>query len=619
MNSKQQRMILKITLSGIIMLLGMSLPFQDFFYNQILFIIAYMIIGYDIIIKSCKNILRGKVFDENFLMTIATIGAILIKEYNEAVAVMLFYQIGELFQSYAVRESRKSITNLMNIRPDYANVYRKNKWLKVNPNEVDLNETILVKPGEKIPLDGIIIKGSSKLNTMALTGESLPQSVSKNDTVLNGCINLEGILEIKVTTEFSESTVMKILELVENATNRKSKSENFISKFARLYTPIVVILAISLAFIPPLLFSGATFSSWLYRALSFLVVYCPCALVISIPLSFFGGLGAASKMGILIKGSNYLEALSKTEIVVCDKTGTLTEGEFKVQEIQEVNMKKDELLKNVAYAEYFSNHPIAFSLKKAYGKEIEEDKIKDFKELSGKGISAIVSNHNVLIGNEKLMQEFSIEIEKKKTTNTQIFVAIDHVFSGSIIIGDTIKQSVLDFTENLKHQGIKKTVILTGDEENISKKISSLLKFDEYHAKLLPQDKVAWIENLITQKSSNGKVLFLGDGVNDAPVLARSDIGCAMGGLGSDAAIESSDIVIMNDDPSKLIDAIKLSKKTMKIVKENIIFAISVKIIVLILSALGLASMWWAVFADVGVSVISIINALRILKGVKKK
>ncbi len=619
MNSKQQRMILKITLSGIIMLLGMSLPFQDFFYNQILFIIAYMIIGYDIIIKSCKNILRGKVFDENFLMTIATIGAILIKEYNEAVAVMLFYQIGELFQSYAVRESRKSITNLMNIRPDYANVYRKNKWLKVNPNEVDLNETILVKPGEKIPLDGVIIKGSSKLNTMALTGESLPQSVSKNDTVLNGCINLEGILEIKVTTEFSESTVMKILELVETATNRKSKSENFISKFARLYTPIVVILAISLAIIPPLLFSDATFSSWLYRALSFLVVSCPCALVISIPLSFFGGLGAASKMGILIKGSNYLEALSKTEIVVCDKTGTLTEGEFKVQEIQEVNMKKDELLKNAAYAEYFSNHPIAFSLKKAYGKKIEEDKIKDFKELSGKGISAIVSNHNVLIGNEKLMQEFSIEIEKKKTTNTQIFVAIDHVFSGSIIIGDTIKQSVLDFTENLKHQGIKKTVILTGDEENISKKISSLLKFDEYHAKLLPQDKVTWIENLITQKSSNGKVLFLGDGVNDAPVLARSDIGCAMGGLGSDAAIESSDIVIMNDDPSKLIDAIKLSKKTMKIVKENIIFAISVKIIVLILSALGLASMWWAVFADVGVSVISIINALRILKGVKKK
>lgn len=619
MNSKQQRMILKITLSGIIMLLGMTLSFQDFFYNQILFIIAYMIIGYDIIIKSCKNILGGKVFDENFLMTIATIGAMLIKEYNEAVAVMLFYQIGELFQSYAVRESRKSITNLMNIRPDYANVYRKNKWLKVNPNEVDLNETILVKPGEKIPLDGIIIKGSSKLNTMALTGESLPQSVSKNDTVLNGCINLEGILEIKVTTEFSESTVMKILELVENATNRKSKSENFISKFARLYTPIVVILAISLAIIPPLLFSGATFSSWLYRALSFLVVSCPCALVISIPLSFFGGLGAASKMGILIKGSNYLEALSKTEIVVCDKTGTLTEGEFKVQEIQEVNMKKDELLKNAAYAEYFSNHPIAFSLKKAYGKEIEEDKIKDFKELSGKGISAIVSNHNVLIGNEKLMQEFSIEIEKKKTTNTQIFVAIDHVFSGSIIIGDTIKQSVLDFTENLKHQGIKKTVILTGDEENISKKISSFLKFDEYHAKLLPQDKVAWIENLITQKSSNGKVLFLGDGINDAPVLARSDIGCAMGGLGSDAAIESSDIVIMNDDPSKLVDAIKLSKKTMKIVKENIIFAISVKIIVLILSALGLASMWLAVFADVGVSVISIINALRILKGVKKK
>ncbi len=605
MNSKQQRMILKITLSGIIMLLGMTLSFQDFFYNQILFIIAYMIIGYDIIIKSCKNILGGKVFDENFLMTIATIGAMLIKEYNEAVAVMLFYQIGELFQSYAVRESRKSITNLMNIRPDYANVYRKNKWLKVNPNEVDINETILVKPGEKIPLDGIIIKGSSKLNTMALTGESLPQSVSINDTVLNGCINLEGILEIKVTTEFSESTVMKILELVENATNRKSKSENFISKFARLYTPIVVILAISLAIIPPLLFSGATFSSWLYRALSFLVVSCPCALVISIPLSFFGGLGAASKMGILIKGSNYLEALSKTEIVVCDKTGTLTEGEFKVQEIQEVNMKKDELLKTAAYAEYFSNHPIAFSLKKAYGKEIEEDKTKDFKELSGKGISAIVSNHNVLIGNEKLMQEFSIEIEKKKTTNTQIFVAIDHVFSGSIIIGDTIKQSVLDFTENLKHQGIKKTVILTGDEENISKKISSFLKFDEYHAKLLPQDKVAWIENLITQKSSNGNVLFLGDGVNDAPVLARSDIGCAMGGLGSDAAIESSDIVIMNDDPSKLVDAIKLSKKTMKIV--------------LILSALGLASKWWAVFADVGVSVISIINALRILKGVKKK
>jgi len=614
MNSKQQRMILKITLSGIIMLLGMTLSFQDFFYNQILFIIAYMIIGYDIIIKSCKNILGGKVFDENFLMTIATIGAMLIKEYNEAVAVMLFYQIGELFQSYAVRESRKSITNLMNIRPDYANVYRKNKWLKVNPNEVDINETILVKPGEKIPLDGIIIKGSSKLNTMALTGESLPQSVSINDTVLNGCINLEGILEIKVTTEFSESTVMKILELVENATNRKSKSENFISKFAKYYTPIVVIIAVLLGIIPPFVMKEALFSDWIYRALSFLVVSCPCALVISIPLSFFGGIGASSKIGVLIKGSNYLEALASAEIVVCDKTGTLTEGVFKVQKISAIGYSDDDLLRYAAYAENFSNHPISLSLKQAHNKEINEKLVTKTQEISGKGVSAKVDGKIVLVGNEKLMREFNIKFKKSEEIGTIVYVAINDEFAGTILIADKIKEDSYKAVESFKNNNVEKVVMLTGDRENISESVANELNLDEYHAELLPQDKVSWVEKLMTQKTSGGKLIFVGDGINDAPVLALSDIGVAMGGLGSDAAIEAADVVIMTDEPSKIANSIQISKKTMRIVRQNIVFAIAVKIGVLILSAFGLASMWASVFADVGVSVLAIINALRILK-----
>ncbi|MCI8575672.1 MAG: cadmium-translocating P-type ATPase, partial [Bacilli bacterium] len=580
---KKEKMIWRIILTVITIFLALLSPFHNPTFKHILFIVAYLIIGYDIILKSGKNIIRGKIFDENFLMTIATIGAILIQEYEEAVAVMLFYQIGELFQKYAVEESRKSITNLMNIRPDYANVSLNGKWVKKNPDEVKKGDIILVKPGEKIPLDGIVIEGTSKLNTSALTGEVIPQFIKINEQVLNGCINLDGILKIKVTKEFSESTVMKILELVENATNRKSKSENFISKFAKWYTPIVVLSALLLGLIPPLIIKGATISSWVYRALSFLVISCPCALVISIPLGFFGGLGASSKMGILIKGSNFLEALSKTEIVVCDKTGTLTVGEFKVQSIEAINYTKEELLKYASYAEAFSNHPIALSLKEAYGQEINEKKIKNFQEITGKGISATVFNHNILVGNEKLMQEFHITPQNEPKQGTTLLIAIDDKFAGSITINDTIKNDALDMVKNLKRNGIKKTVMLTGDHDNTAKEVAQKLQLDEYHAELLPQDKVYWVEKLLTQKSATGKLLFLGDGINDAPVLARSDIGCAMGGLGSDAAIEAADVVILTDEPSKINQAITLSKKTLRIVKENIIFAIGVKIIVLLL------------------------------------
>ena len=616
MTKKMKKKLIRIIISFILLVLAFILKLDNVIINAILFIISYLIVGYDIIFKALRNITRGKVFDENFLMTIATIGAFFIGEFPEAVAVMLFYQVGELFQSYAVDKSRKSVSELMDIRPDYANLYHDEKTERVDPNKVKVGDIILIKPGEKIPLDGIVVEGTSYLNTLALTGESMPKNVTVNDEVLSGCINNEGILKVKVTKEFGESTVSKILDLVENASSRKSKSENFISKFAKYYTPIVVIIAILLAFIPPLVLD-TNFKTWIYRALSFLVVSCPCALVISIPLSFFGGIGASSKIGVLVKGSNYLEALANTEIVVCDKTGTLTEGIFKVQKVNAIDYSKEDLLKYTSYAENYSNHPIALSIKEAYGKDINEKLVTKTKEIKGKGVIAKVESKEVLVGNEKLIEEYNIDYKKSNDIGTVIYIAIDKTFVGSITISDKIKEDAYKAVKEFRKNNVKKIVMLTGDREEISKKVSRELKLDNYYAELLPQDKVKKVESLMKEKSESGKLVFIGDGINDAPVLALSDIGVAMGGLGSDAAIEAADIVIMTDEPSKLASAIKISKKTMQIVKENIVFAITVKILVLLLSAIGIASMWAAVFADVGVSVIAIINALRILR-VKK-
>ncbi len=613
MTKKMKKKLTRIIISFILLILAFTIKLDNTIINNILFITSYIIVGYDIILKALRNITRGKVFDENFLMTIATIGAFFIKEFPEAVAVMLFYQVGELFQSYAVDKSRKSVASLMDIRPDYANLYHDEKTERVDPNKVKVGDIILIKPGEKIPLDGIVVEGNSLLNTLALTGESMPRSVTETDEVLSGCINNEGILKVKVTKEFGESTVSKILDLVENASSRKSKSENFISKFAKYYTPIVVIIAILLAFIPPLILD-TNFKTWIYRALSFLVVSCPCALVISIPLSFFGGIGASSKIGVLVKGSNYLEALANTEIVVCDKTGTLTEGIFKVQKVNAIDYSKEDLLKYTSYAENYSNHPIALSIKEAYGKDINEKLVTKTKEIKGKGVIAKVDSKEVLVGNEKLIEEYNIDYKKSNDIGTVIYIAIDNKCAGSITISDKIKEDAYKAVKEFRRNNVKKIVMLTGDREEISKNVSKELKLDNYYAELLPQDKVKKVENLMKEKSIDGKLVFIGDGINDAPVLALSDIGVAMGGLGSDAAIEAADIVIMTDEPSKLANAIKISKKTMQIVKENIVFAITVKILVLLLSAIGATTLWCAVFADVGVSVIAIINALRILR-----
>lgn len=614
MSRKMSKRLIKIIISLLLVVISLLLKFDTELYSNILYVIAYIIAGYDIVLKAVRNIFKGKVFDENFLMTVATIGAFCIGEFPEAVAVMLFYQIGELFQSYAVDRSRKSVASLMDIRPDYANVYREDEIERVDPDEVNIGEIILVKPGEKIPLDGIVVDGESMLNTQALTGESVPRKVTVNDEVLSGCINNDGILKIKVSKEFEESTVSKILDLVENASSRKSKSENFISKFAKYYTPIVVIVSVALAVIPPLVIKEALFSDWLYRALSFLVVSCPCALVISIPLSFFGGIGAASKIGVLIKGSNYLEALASAEIVVCDKTGTLTEGVFKVQKIDAIGYSDDELLRYAAYAERFSNHPISISLKQAYNKEINEKLVTKTQEISGKGVLAKVDGKMVLVGNEKIMKEYNIKFQKSEETGTIVYVAINDEFAGTILIADKIKEDSYKAVKLFKNNNVKKVVMLTGDRDNISESVANELNLDEYHAELLPQDKVSWVEKLMTQKSSGGKLIFVGDGINDAPVLALSDIGVAMGGLGSDAAIEAADVVIMTDEPSKIANSVQISKKTMRIVKQNIVFAIAVKIGVLILSAFGVSTMWEAVFADVGVSVLAIVNALRVLR-----
>lgn len=608
---------IKIIIALILFFIALIVDFGNIWMNNILYILAYAMVGIEIVIKAFKNIIKGKVFDENFLMAVATIGAFVIGELPEAVAVMLFYQVGELFQSYAVSKSRKSISNLMDIRPDFANVERNKDVEKVKPENVKIGEIIIIKPGEKVPLDGIVVEGNSSLDTKALTGESLPKDVKENEEVLSGFINLNGVIKVKVTKEYGESTVSKILDLVENASNKKSKSENFITKFAKYYTPIVVITALILAIVPPLIIKDAVLSDWIYRALSFLVVSCPCALVISIPLSFFGGIGGASKMGVLIKGSNYLEALSNTEIVVFDKTGTLTKGVFEVQKVAPEGISKEELLEVTAYSEYYSNHPIAISIKNAYGREIDEEKIINTNEIPGFGIMAKIEDKEILVGNEKLMNENKISFSKCDSIGTILYVAIDKKYAGYIVIADKIKDDSKDTIKLLKKNNIKQTVMLTGDRKKVGEEVAKELGIDKVYTDLLPDGKVKKVEELLTSRAQKGKLIFVGDGINDAPVLAISDIGVAMGGLGSDAAIEAADVVIMTDEPSKLVNAIKLSKRTMRIVKENIIFAIFVKVLVLVLSALGVATMWEAVFADVGVSIIAIINALRALR-VKK-
>ena len=578
-----------------------------------LFIISYIIVGGDVVKRAVKNIFKGQVFDENFLMSIATIGAFFIGEYPEGVAVMLFYQVGELFQSYAVGKSRKSIASLMDIRPDYANVKKGDELVKVDPDEVQIGDIIVIKAGEKIPLDGKVIEGSSMIDISALTGESIPREVEVGSDILSGCININGVITAEVTKEFGESTVSKILDLVENASSKKSNSEQFITKFARYYTPVVVIIAVFLAIIPPLVIDGATFSDWIYRALAFLVVSCPCALVISIPLSFFGGIGGASKKGVLVKGSNYLEALAETEIVVFDKTGTLTKGVFNVQEIHPEGVSKEELLELTAHAESYSNHPISLSLKRAYSKEIDNGRISDVEEISGHGVIATVDGKKVMAGNIKLMKMMDIPYFKGELIGTIVHVAVNNKYIGYIVIADEVKEDSAQAIKELKAANIKQTVMLTGDNKSIGSKVAKELGLDKVYAELLPADKVEKLEELFSQKSKKGKLAFVGDGINDAPVLARADIGIAMGGLGSDAAIEAADVVIMTDEPSKIATTMKISKKTLKIAHQNIVFAIGIKIIVLILSAFGITTMWAAIFADVGVTIIAVLNAFRAL------
>lgn len=578
-----------------------------------LFIISYIIVGGDVVKRAVKNIFKGQVFNENFLMSIATIGAFFIGEYPEGVAVMLFYQVGELFQSYAVGKSRKSIASLMDIRPDYANVKKGDELVKVDPDEVQIGDIIVIKAGEKIPLDGKVIEGGSMIDTSALTGESVPREVEVGSDILSGCININGVITAEVTKEFGESTVSKILDLVENASSKKSNSEQFITKFARYYTPVVVIIAVFLAIIPPLVIDGATFSDWIYRALAFLVVSCPCALVISIPLSFFGGIGGASKKGVLVKGSNYLEALAETEIVVFDKTGTLTKGVFNVQEIHPEGVSKEELLELTAHAESYSNHPISLSLKRAYSKEIDNGRISDVEEISGHGVIATVDGKKVMAGNIKLMKMMDIPYFKGEPIGTIVHVAVNNKYIGYIVIADEVKEDSAQAIKELKAANIKQTVMLTGDNKSIGSKVAKELGLDKVYAELLPADKVEKLEELFSQKSKKGKLAFVGDGINDAPVLARADIGIAMGGLGSDAAIEAADVVIMTDEPSKIATTMKISKKTLKIAHQNIVFAIGIKIIVLILSAFGITTMWAAIFADVGVTIIAVLNAFRAL------
>ena len=616
MNKKQKKMLIRIIIAAVLIVVFSLLPAEGYL-RFVLFMIPYLVIGYDILKKAFKGILNKQVFDENFLMAVATVGAILLGDYSEGVAVMLFYQIGELFQSYAVGKSRRNISELMDIRPDYANIEKDGTLEQVDPDEVEIGTIIVVQPGEKVPIDGVITEGTSTLNTSALTGESLPRDAKAGDEVISGCINMTGLLKIRTTKEFGESTVSKILELVENSSSRKSKSENFISKFAKYYTPAVCYGALALAFIPPivLLIMGkpAMWGDWIYRALTFLVISCPCALVISIPLSFFAGIGGASNQGILIKGSNYLETLAQTKYVVFDKTGTMTQGVFEVSGIHHNEMPNEKLLEYAALAECSSSHPISKSLQKAYGKPIDRNRVTDIEEISGNGVIAKVDGISVAAGNTKLMNRLGIAYQDCHHVGTVVHMAIDGKYAGHILISDIIKPHAKEAIAELKKAGISKTVMLTGDSKRVADQVAEELGIQEVYSELLPADKVSRVEELLNQKSEKDKLAFVGDGINDAPVLSRADIGIAMGALGSDAAIEAADIVLMDDDPLKISKAIKIARKCIRIVYENIYFAIGIKVLCLILGALGIANMWMAIFADVGVMIIAVLNAIRTL------
>ena len=617
MNKKQKKMLTRIIIAFVLIAVLSVLP-VDGYLEFALYMIPYLVVGYDILIKAFKGIRNKQVFDENFLMAVATIGAILLKDYKEGTAVMLFYQIGELFQSYAVGKSRRNITELMDIRPDYANIENDGKLEKVDPDEVEIGSIIVVQPGEKVPLDGVIVEGTTTLNTSALTGESLPRSAKPGDEIISGCINMTGVLRIRTTKEFDESTVSKILELIEESSSRKSRSENFISKFARYYTPAVCYGALALAVLPPIvnlviLHNPAMWSQWIYRALTFLVISCPCALVISIPLSFFAGIGGASNAGVLVKGSNYLETLSETKYVVFDKTGTLTKGVFEVAGVHHNTMEQSKILEYAALAESFSSHPISRSLKTAYGKEINQNRVTDVEEISGNGVTAKVDGTPVAVGNVKLMKRIGVEAVECHQVGTVIHVAIDGAYAGHILISDVPKPTSKDAIANLKKNGIKETVMLTGDIDRVAQQVAGELGVDRVYSELLPADKVSKVEELLAKKSEKEKLAFVGDGINDAPVLSRADIGIAMGAMGSDAAIEAADVVLMDDDPMKIVKAIRIAKKCMRIVYENIYFAIGIKVICLILGAVGIANMWVAIFADVGVMVLAVLNAIRTL------
>ena len=616
MSKKQKKVLIRIIASAVLMVLIELLSLEGYF-RQGLYLIAYLVIGYDILKKSWKGIRNRQVFDENFLMAVATLGAILLGDYKEGVAVMLFYQIGELFQSYAVGKSRRNISELMDIRPDYANVEHDGKLERVDPDEVEIGTVIVVQPGEKIPIDGMIIEGKASLNTSALTGESLPREAKEGDEVISGCINMSGVLKIKTTREFGESTVSKILDLVENSSSKKSKSENFISKFARYYTPAVCYGALALAIAPPLvrIVMGipAEWGDWIYRALTFLVISCPCALVISIPLSFFAGIGGASNVGVLVKGSNYLETLAQTKYVVFDKTGTLTKGVFEVAGIHHNEMEDKKLLEYAALAESFSSHPISRSLREAYGKPIDQSRVSDVEEISGNGVLAKVDGISVAAGNTKLMKRLNIPFQECHQVGTVVHMAINGAYAGHILISDVVKSTSAQAIHDLKKTGIRKTVMLTGDSDKVARQVADSLGVDQVFSELLPGDKVEKVEELLGSKGPKEKLAFVGDGINDAPVLSRADIGIAMGALGSDAAIEAADIVLMDDDPMKIVKAIRIARKCIRIVYENIYFAIGIKVICLILGALGIANMWFAIFADVGVMVIAVLNAIRAL------
>lgn len=608
-----KKRILRIIAGAALLVMAILVDAYQGWPSVILYLASYILVGGDIVFRALRNIIRGKIFDENFLMAIATIGAMFISEYTEGIAVMLLYQIGELFQSYAVGKSRRSIAELMDIRPDYANVKREDQIIKVDPDEVKVGDIIVIKAGDRIPLDARVIEGRTLVDTSALTGESIPRELGPGDDILSGCININGLISAEVTKEYDESTVSKILDLVENASSKKSQSEQFITRFARYYTPIVVILALLLALLPPLFIDGAKFGDWIYRALSFLVVSCPCALVISIPLTFFSGIGGASKKGILIKGSNYFEVLAKTEIMAFDKTGTLTKGIFNLSKIVPNKMSEGELLELATYAESYSNHPISKSLIKAYGKEIDKALISDVEEISGHGIKAIVGGKEVLVGNAKLMKDMNIPYYKGELIGTVVHVAVDGHYGGYIVIADEVKADSWQAIKKLKDLKVKQTVMLTGDNKNVGMKVAKELGIDRVYGELLPADKVDKLEELLLQTSDKGKLAYVGDGINDAPVLARADVGIAMGALGQDAAIEAADVVIMTDEPSKIPLAIRISKKILTISNQNIIFAIGVKILILILSALGITNMWVAIFGDVGVTIIAILNSFRAL------